>query len=103
MDRLHKLMTIFQRTRAAPGEHPARAPSMGIARLRLVFLAPPLGALTLVVGVWAPVLHLYQRDTIEEEIGRARSLVERVHRGDISYDIGHSVHRRGRCRYHALR
>jgi diguanylate cyclase (GGDEF)-like protein len=60
-------------------------PGQATARLRLAFLAPLLGALLLLVGVWALVLHVHERDMLEDEVERERLLVERIYRNEIGH------------------
>lgn len=83
-----KWTNVVWRSLVVSGTGAEASPGRATARLRLVFLAPLLGALTLVVGVWALALHLHQRDMIEEEIERTRSLVERMYHDDVAHDAG---------------
>lgn len=56
------------------------------ARLRLVFLAPLLAALLLVVGIWVLALYFHERAMVAEQVANVRFLVERMYFDDISHE-----------------
>jgi len=53
------------------------------ARLRLAFLAPLVGAIVILLGVWVAVLYAEQRATIARETLQAQTLMGSAYRDDI--------------------
>ncbi len=60
-------------------------PGRATARLRLAFLAPLLGALLFLVGIWVLTLYHHEHEMIDDEVGQSRTLMERMYRDDIDH------------------
>jgi diguanylate cyclase (GGDEF)-like protein len=58
------------------------------ARLRLTFLAPLVGAIVILLGVWVAVLYAEQHATIARETSQAQALMEKAYRHDIAEHAG---------------
>jgi diguanylate cyclase (GGDEF)-like protein len=70
------------------GHFPRDASFSATARLRLAFLAPLVGAIVILLGVWVAVLYAEQRATIARETLQAQTLMEKAYRHDIVEHAG---------------
>lgn len=57
-----------------------------VVRLRFDFLAPLVGAMAVLLGFWMATLYAHERDMIKSEVGRTRTLVEKMYREDIGHN-----------------